>query len=262
MESFSSAFGASVPRAAFRGLTRLVQARVDRFGRAIVPGALVGRPISIDRLICPLRYDLWIRTEFIHLLRNAWALYEADLDAFCERPEARAYFIWFKEVECARFHPVLYPHEGLLRRRFLRRVHDTARLWRSMTTEGYDRSKPIRLVSGRSIGTVNGKRVAARLFAGDGCHRLACLYDAGHTRLEPGHYEVELLRRFQPLDNTAILVPALQLDRAAYLRFISRFYCDGTPASTVDEIRRQVAAHEPQLLPELESVLAYDLARV
>ncbi|HEX6106963.1 MAG TPA: hypothetical protein VFZ26_15350 [Gemmatimonadales bacterium] len=244
-----------------REVVRRVRNRVDRYGRRIVSGERIGRPIDIERLACPLRYDVWVRAEFIHLLRSAWGAYEADLGGFLERPQARAYFTWYREVAVKRFHPTIYPHHQLVWRRFLGRVRETARLWRSISEDGYDASKPIRLASGRAIRNVNGKRVASTLFAGDGCHRIACLSLIGQTRLEPGQYEVEVRRRYQPLDNTAILCRELPLDRPAYLRFLSRFYC-GAAEDSLAEIRRRVAAERPGLLPELESVLAYDLARV
>ena len=39
---------------------------------------------------------------------------------------------------------------------------------------------------------MNGKQVASTLFAGDGCHRIACLSLICQTRLEPGQYEYRL----------------------------------------------------------------------
>jgi hypothetical protein len=69
-------------------------------------------------------------------------------------------------------------------------------------------------------------------------------------------------RNFEPLDITAILVKQLPLERIAYLQFISRFYCDGLKLDSVDRILQHVASHKAELLPELESVFAYDLPRL
>lgn len=245
-----------------RDVLRLVRKGVVRYGSRIVPGTRIGRAIEIERLVCPLRYDVWVRLEFIRLLRDEWALYERDLNGFLEHPAAAAYLVWFREVVCARFHPEVYRREAAVRRRFRERVRATARLWRSLERDGFRLSRPIQLLSGEAVEMVNGKAVATRVFAGDGCHRMACLWLSGRSRLEPRHYELEVRRRLEPLDNTAILIRALPLDRRAYLGFLSRFYCDGAALDSVDALLRDVAARKPDLLPELESVLAADLGAV
>jgi hypothetical protein len=242
-------------------LTR-VRARVRRSRRQVVPGRKIAQPVSIGRLMCPLRYDLHVRIEFIRLVRDQWTLYANDLAGFLECPQSKAYYVWFKEVACARYQRQIYADDRSLQSAFLGRVHETARLWKSITSNGYDLSTPVRLQSGRSIRAVHGKRIKSAYFAGDGCHRLSCLYLMGHDRLEPEQYEVEFARTYRPLDNTAILIKKLPLNRTEYLHFISRFYCDGKELDSVEEIRHHVASHSPTLLPELESVLAFDLDSV
>jgi hypothetical protein len=242
-----------------RHFITLVRARVARFRQEIVPGSEIGESIDIGRLICPLRYDLCVRIEFIRLLRDEWALYTDNLSGFLDRPESRAYYVWFHEIACARYMPQLYGNQKLVQPAFIKRVHEAAKLWRSIDRNGYDASTPIRLGSGRSIQSVNGKTTNATYFAGDGCHRMSCLFVRGQTRLEPEQYEVQIRQEFQPLDNTAILIQQLPLDRTSYLHFISRFYCDGRELGSADEILAQVASTKAHLLPELESVLAFDL---
>jgi hypothetical protein len=239
-------------------LTR-VRARVRRSRRQVVPGRRIGESVRIDRLMCPLRYDLYVRIEFIRLLRDQWTLYASDLSSFLERPQSRAYYVWFKEVACARYQRQIYSDDRLLHSAFVARVHETARLWESISGNGYDPSTPIRLQSGRSIRAVHGKTIDSAYFAGDGCHRISCLYVMGHHRLEPGEYDVEFARDYQPLDNTAILVQKLPLSKTEYLHFISRFYCDGVELDSVEQIRQHVVSRNGSLLPELESVLAFDL---
>jgi hypothetical protein len=239
-----------------------VHARVRRYGQEVVPGRKIGEAIDIDRLICPLRYDLCVRIEFIRVLRDHWAHYSQDLGAFLERPESRVYFIWFREIVCARYRPRIYRDEPLLKQAFVERVRETARLWTSIDQKGYDASTPIRLRSGRSIRNVNGKAVRTTYFAGDGCHRMACLYLRGQTRLEPEQYEVQIERVHEPLDNTTTLARQIPLDRATYLKFIAGFYCDGLELDSPERIVQHVAAHRPELLPELTSVLAFDLPRI
>lgn len=240
----------------------LLHARVARHRQEIVPGSEIGESIDIGRLICPLRYDLCVRIDFIRLLRDEWALYTNNLGGFLERPESKAYYVWFNEIVCARYTPHLYGNRKSVESAFIKRVHRTAKLWRSIDRRGYDASTPIRLRSGRSIRRVNGKMIDATYFAGDGCHRMSCLYLVGQTLLEPAHYEVHVHREFQPLDNTSILAEYLPLDRTTYLQFISRFYCDGLQLDSPEKILQQVACKKANLVAELESVLAFDLSRM
>lgn len=236
-----------------------VRARVARSRRQTISGRDLGETVDIGRLICPLRYDLCVRIDFIRLLQTKWTLYTEDLSHFLERPESRAYYTWFKEIACARFQPEIYGNEALVRSGFVQRVHETAKLWRSIADKGYDPSTPIRLRAGRSVRSVNNKKVDSAYFAGDGCHRLSCLVVMGQTHLRPEQYEVVIEPEYHPLDNTAPLIRHLPLYQSTYLRFISRFYCDGRQLDSVEEILRQVASAKSFLLPELESVLAFDL---
>ena len=244
-------------------LIRRASPHLTRSRKEIVPGTTLAESINIDHLICPLRYDLQVRIGLIRLLRDEGALYQHDFPAFLKRAPVRAYFVWFQEVCCARYRPRLYRDPKLLGPAFVQRLHDTAKLWQSIERHGFDSSTPIRLISGRSIRSVNGKLISSSTyFAGDGCHRIACLYVAGRTSLEPTHYEVAVRPSLQPLDNTAILAQHLPLDRTTYLGFISRFYCDGAELDSADEIRKHVGVRNPPLLAEVESVLAFDLPRV
>lgn len=236
-----------------------VQDRVMRNRQWMVSGSEIGEAIDIARLICPLRFDIAVRIDFIRLLRDEWDLYITDFDGFLDLAESRAYYIWFHEIATARYRPQIYGDDSLVKPAFVNRVHKTARLWKLIDLNGYDPSTPIRLESGRSIQSVNGKTINATYFAGDGCHRISCLYLAGQTRLQPEHYQVRVHRHFQPLDNTALLIKVLPLDRATYLRFISRFYCGGLVLDSEDRILQRVASVNANLLPELESVLAFDL---
>jgi len=230
--------------------------------RATVSGSVIGQTIDIDRIICPLRYDIRIRIDFLRLLRDEWQMHEDDFDTFRQQPEARAYFAWFKGVRCARYHPEALGDPAGLESLFGERVRQTARLWQSVVKDGFDTAKPIRLGSGLLISTVNGKVIQGRFFAGDGCHRIACLYLTGVRRLEPNHYQVAFRPRFVPLDNTAMLIDAKALDVRDYLAFISQFYCDGEELATVDLIREYVLRHKPQMSGELDTVLEYDLRSI
>jgi hypothetical protein len=175
------------------------------------------------------------------------------------RPESEAYFIWFRDVASARFQPELARDQTRFWSAFVDRVHETARLWQSIHSDGYDPATPIQLRAGRKVQPVNGKLVNSSYFAGDGCHRMACLFVSGQMSLTPEQYNVRIQESFHPLDNTAVLIRQLPLARETYLRFISQFYCGGQELNTAEAIVSHVASNAPHLLPELESVLDFDL---
>jgi hypothetical protein len=56
-----------------------------------------------------------------------------------------------------------------------------------------------------------------------------------------------------------LLIRHLPLDATGYLRFISGFYCDGRELDSAEAIRSHVATSRPELLPELDTVFAFDL---
>jgi hypothetical protein len=242
-----------------RNLLTQARARVAAWGQETVSGTRIGESIEIARLMCPLRLDLAVRVEFIRLLRDEWTLYTDDLPRFLERPESKAYYVWFRDVRCAHYDPELRRDGERAGAAFLERVHQTARLWQSMERNGYDRSTPIRLETGRSVRPVNEKAVASPYFTGDGCHRLSCLYLMNRTRLSPEDYEVRVHRVYQPLDITGELLPLLSLDRSSYLRFMSQWYAPGQATDTADDMVRFVSRNRPELLHELQTVFAYDL---
>jgi hypothetical protein len=243
----------------WRDLLARVQSRVTRPRGQVVPGRELGDVVEIGRLACPLRYDLCVRIDFVRLLSQEWELYRSNLPEFLGRPESQAYFIWFRDVASARFQPELARDPTRLRPAFVDRVHETARLWQSIQSKGYNPATPIQLRAGRTVRPVNGKVVTSSYFAGDGCHRVACLFVAGQTSLRPEQYDVRIQSSLDPLDNTAVLIRQLPLGTATYLRFISRFYCGGEELNTVEAILAHVASNSPHLLAEVESVLDFDL---
>jgi len=75
---------------------------------------------------------------------------------------------------------------------------------------GFDSAHPIALNAGELVHpTASGKRTAAELYAGDGCHHLALLMCAGRERLEPGEYVVRRFVEYTPRDNIGLLLAAL-----------------------------------------------------
>lgn len=219
-------------------------------------------PIPLRTLVSPLRYDVLVRKAFFELLAAHRELARRDVDAFVAMVEPTSYRVWFDRVFCRRFAPHLLadPHARQLafRERILRsvRLHETA--WQ----EDFPSQDRITIHTAAEVRAADsGKRVTERFFVGDGCHRLALLLLAGKTALPPGAYRIEVASRFVPLDNTALLLPALALGEAEYARFLSWGYAEHEHHS-VASLLREVQVRAPGRLAELHAVLDVDLPLV
>jgi hypothetical protein len=103
------------------------------------------------------------------------------------------YHTWFERVYCHRFDPGLLRNDDARWRAYCRRVQASARLYFSFEKHGFLPDHKITLRSGRRIlASDSGKPVSARVFAGDGCHRLALLLKQGALVLKPGQYVVKV----------------------------------------------------------------------
>lgn len=252
--SFSSTLGRKI---------NSLRAAVRRRGfEKRISGLEIGKQVRIYDIVCPLRYDILVRAEFIEFLANNDGLLATAREAILESPAARAYEVWFREVAILRFSPEIYHDGNQVRQRFAIRVEKTKRLWESISLNGFDSAHQIKLRSGKSILEVNGKSVSGPFFAGDGCHRIACLLVMGKKYLEPKEYEVALWPKFQPLDNTALLIDKLPITVSDYLTFISRGYCEGQTLATANEAVAYLEKHDPDRLTELKSILEHDLIRL
>lgn len=215
-------------------------------------------PVPIQRLASPLRYDLVVRRDFLALCADhADHGGEAD-DRLTNLARSTSYWDWWTEVYCPRSAPELANDPVARGAGFVARVRASFELCRSFRERGFDASQPI-LLHGceRTLATDSGKQVEARLFAGDGCHRLALLWLAGQKALEPGQYRVRQQRAYAPLDNTFRLRETLREDPRAYLRFIASSYSDfefGDARDLADWVR----ANAPERTAELDSVLRAD----
>ena len=227
-----------------------------------VSGDELGKRIRIFDIVCPLRYDILVRAEFIELLAKNEELLASELEELLEHRAARSYAVWFREVCIKRFASEIYDDKKLVRQRFVIRVEKTKRLWESIHLTGFDAAHPITLRSGKSILQVNGKKIGASLFAGEGCHRIACLLVMGKKYLEPNEYRVAIQSKFQPLDNTALLLDKLPISVADYLQFISRGYCAGQTLATPNEAVAYLEENDSDRLPELKSIFEHDLIRL
>ena len=68
-----------------------------RWSEKLISGLEYGEEITTYDLICPLRYDILIRANFISLLSQNDFPSASNLDKLLEHPAARAYQTWLKE---------------------------------------------------------------------------------------------------------------------------------------------------------------------
>lgn len=216
-------------------------------------------PVDIMRLVSPLRYDVMVRLAFFEQTAARERLVREDFERFLEEVASGPYRQWFERVYCVRFHPELIGRPGRAADAFRERVRRSVALYDSFRKQGFETRTPITLRSGRTIGpSDSGKRVAADLFVGDGCHRLALLLLSGATHLNPEQYRVKIKPSYTPIDNTLLLLPALGLDERRYAAFVSHAF--GTVVhESLAALERDVATRAPERLPELRAILARDL---
>ncbi|MGH2704209.1 MAG: hypothetical protein ACRDJ4_03700 [Actinomycetota bacterium] len=215
-------------------------------------------PVDIWKLASPLRYDVVVRAEYISFLREHLDLFESDLDAYLLASEALPYFIWFRDVASRFQRGYDRNDEASLRAAFAERVHRTTELFRRFQAEGFNPRYPVDLRAGTpGAATLTGKRLADRLYPGDGCHRLALVLSTGQSLLPPEWYRIRNDPLDTPLDNTHLLVRALELSREQYSEFISRGYADKVFADP-GQLAAHVARTDPSRAAEVEQVLALD----
>lgn len=253
-------------------MRRAITAYMERSSHGLrrrIPGLLQlayrpGRePISIDHLVSPLRYDIVVRERYFAFLREQRALAERDFPAFMELSRAEPYFAWFTRVVVpSGNNPDMVGDEERLNAAFERRVRRSIELHDAFESAGYDRRRPIILRTGGEIApTSTGKRLARRVYAGDGCHRLAWLRMSGADVLEPGTYRLHVAQRFTPRDETAQVLDAMPISRPDYFSFLSLSYADRDLRSE-EALLDHVRSVDPDSLPELEQVIAVDSPRL
>ena len=214
--------------------------------------------VSIGRLVSPLRYDILVRAQFFRFHRQHSHLYEHSRAEYLQAAQQQPYFVWFREVYARRFQPQLLSDPGALTRAYADRVQRSVELFRSFELRGFDRQHPIVLRTGNTIlATETGKVVPDTVFAGNGCHRLALLLDKGHDELDPGSYVLKRTATFRPLDNTALLLSALQLSDREYDSFLARRY--GLPARlTRQELLSWLAQRSTTECEQTRAIIAID----
>ena len=215
-------------------------------------------PVRIDELISPLRYDIRVRESYFAFLREHRALASEDFGAFVELSRTLPFFRWFTRVAIPEFHPRWGGDAEAVNASFERRLRKVVAMYDDLETRGYDPQRPIVLRTGDEIRpTRTGKRVAARIYAGDGCHRLAWLRLSGVTELEPGTYRLHRARQFTPRDVTSLVLGAMEITPQEYVSFLSLAYADEVlddEAALLDHVR----SRSPDREQELRDVIAAD----
>ena len=202
-------------------------------------------PVDISALISPLRYDVLVRAQLFDLVRLQSESVSSDPDALVEAARASAYFTWFEQVAMDRFRPWVLLDPDLLSSQFRERVLSAAALYRSYRQRGFDPAHPVTLRGTKgSMATDSGLTIGKTLHVGDGGHRLALLLSDGQD-LSAGTYRVDWRPLDHLIDNTAVLVPALQLRAGDYARFLAPGYgCE--PTTDLDELLAEVRHRDPQ----------------
>jgi hypothetical protein len=214
--------------------------------------------IPIDQLVSPLRYDIVVREQYFAVLRDQRALAEEDFEAFMELSRQQPYFAWFTQIAIPSHRSELMGDEEGVDAAFERRVRGCIELHDSFESIGYDRRRPIILRTGHQIApTSTGKRLAQRMYAGDGCHRLACLRAAGVDVLEPDMYRLHVAQVLTPRDDTALLLRVMAISPRDYFSFLSLSYAD-RELHTEEALLDHVRSTDPDRLPELQQVIAVD----
>jgi hypothetical protein len=87
--------------------------------------------------------------------------------------------------------------------------------------------------------------VTHRLFAGDGCHRLALLLGAGQAELLPSQYRVRRYLALVPADTTGPLLSRTGATWPDYRSFIALGYPGGTSDPEVEAVMAIDRPHLP-----------------
>jgi len=145
-----------------------------------------------------------------------------------------------------------------LRKAFSDQLRKTEALYTSFKINGMDKQYPITLRSGDTIlPTSTGKRITRKVYAGDGCHRIALLLLDGHKTLLPEYCRISKCAEYQPLDNTQLLLQHLKISDEKYYSFLSLAYAEKT-LPTKESLLCHVRKNNPARLHELEMILSID----
>lgn len=209
-------------------------------------------PLAIGTLMSPLRYDIVVRVEYLEFVRDNLSRAHDDVDGFLADSFAHPYYAWFEHVVGARLELGHTP--PVLPRAFRRRVARTVRLYEDFMRGGFDARHPISVREFGPLTTTTGKRLAARYYPVDGCHRIALLVLEGMAEVPPQWYRIVDDIDHSPPDNTHVLLRHVPVELPAYLAFVARGYGVDDPIDERDLLRAM-----GERAPEVASVLEADL---
>jgi hypothetical protein len=218
--------------------------------------------LDIGQLISPLRYDVVLRADFFRFLDANLDLYRRNFTGFSQRAREEPYFIWFERVAVPRFRPWLAQKDrAVLLYHYDERLRRSHALWMSFLKSGFDSRHPVTLRRAHPAArTDSGLHIDRLVHPGDGCHRLALLLASGEPLLRPKRYRIDRRPLRAVLDNTNLLVRALDLDEQPYARFLSLRYADHQH-NDLHSLIRDVHARRPAALDELRSVIRQHRSR-
>lgn len=212
-------------------------------------------PVPIGELVSPLRYDVLVRARHFDFHEEHRDLYARDFDEYERRARLLPYYVWFTRTSAltARMDDPETIEAG-----WRKRLHESAALSDSFRRSGFDEAFPIELLAGARVGAApSGKRAVRRLYAGDGCHRLALLLASGQDTLRPSQYRVKRYRALVPADTSGFLLKATGAGWPQYQSFLALGY--PTVRVSLDAGRPRVECDDPRLRAEVEAVVAVDL---
>jgi hypothetical protein len=226
----------------------------------------LAKGIDIASLVCPLRYDVLVRRDFLSFYAAHRDLYFSDFDSFVNLAKQSSYYKWYVNCKLIRRKPGLLGTDKALEVGFRKRIRRSAALYENVLKDGFARQFPIILRTAERLlppttarsGPQTGKFVSARYFIADGCHRLALLMAMGQTVLPANHFRVQCFREFSPFDSTILLVRSLPINAATYFAFLSSYYCAPLVFEDGDTFLRHVSELRPEFLKEVLSVIHVD----
>ena len=222
--------------------------------------------IDIASLICPLRYDVIVRRDFLTFYTAHRDLYRSDFNAFVDLVKQGSYYTWFVKSESIRTKPHLLDDPDGLWIRFVDKIRKAAELYESMVNGGFDEQFPIILKTAEHLlpptgdrrAPPTGKFLSDRYFLADGCHRLATLMTMGYNVLPYEYFRIMCFREFNPFDSTSLLARSLPITPSAYFTFLSSRYCHPFVFEDRDSFLEYLKVHKPKDVDELLSVIRVD----
>lgn len=222
--------------------------------------------VHIASLICPLRYDVIVRRDFLSFYAAHQDLYSSDFDAFAKLVGQSSYYTWYVRSDTIRSRPHLLDDPDDLWIRFVNKIRKTVDLYTSMMKNGFDERYPIILKTAEHLlpptadrrVPPTGKKVSDRYFMADGCHRLAFMMTRGYDVLPAEYFRVKCFREFSPFDSTSLLARSLPITPSEYFTFLSSRYCRPFISESRESFLRYIREHQPELVDELLSIIRLD----